>query len=70
MRKLNWEWKSCEATGLEGSISSCDGVNGVWKNDYRLRVWVKVKWIVFHSDCKHLHQRLPPAIHQFSEPEQ
>ena len=26
-------------------------------------------WLVFHSDRKHLHQGLPPAIHQFFEPE-
>ena len=25
-------------------------------------------WMVSHSDSKHLHQRLLPAIHQFSDP--
>ena len=39
-------------------------------NDYRLRIWEKVNWIVFHSDSKHIYQRLLlPAIHHFSEPE-
>ena len=38
-------------------------------NDNRLRVWEKMDWLVFGSDCKNLHQRLLPAIHQFSEPE-
>ena len=42
---------------------------GYGSNDYMLRVWEKVKWIVFHSDCEHLNQRLPPAIQHFSEPE-
>ena len=26
-------------------------------------------WLVSHSDRKHLHQGLQPAIHQFFEPE-
>ena len=44
---------------------------GYGSNDNRLRVWKKaVDCMVFHSDCKHLHQRLLPEIHQFSEPEQ
>ena len=38
-------------------------------NDNRLRVREKVDWIVCHFDCKHLHQRLLPVMHQFSEPE-
>ena len=42
---------------------------GYGSNDNRLRAWVKVGWMVCHSDRKHLHQRLLPAIHQFSEPE-
>ena len=35
----------------------------------RLRLREKVDWMVCDSDCRHLHQRLPPAINQFSEPE-
>ena len=27
-------------------------------NDNRLRVKENMDWMVFHSDCKHLHQRL------------
>ena len=38
-------------------------------NDNRLRVWEKVDLMVCHSDCKHLHQGLLPAIHQLSESE-
>ena len=35
--------------------------------DNRLRVWEKVEWMVCHSDYKPLHQRVLPAIHQFSK---
>ena len=35
----------------------------------RLRVSENVDWMVYHSYCKHFHQRLLPAIYQFSEPE-
>ena len=38
-------------------------------NDYRLEMWEKVDGMVCHSDCKHLYQRLLPAIHQVSKPE-
>ena len=38
-------------------------------NDYRLEIWEKVDEMVCHSDCKHLYQRLLPAIHQVSKPE-
>ena len=34
-----------------------------------LRVWERVDLAVCHSDCKLLHQRLLPEIHQFSEPD-
>ena len=43
---------------------------GYESNDDKLMVWRRVVgWIVCHSDYKHLHQRLLPAIHQFSESE-
>ena len=41
---------------------------GYGSNDNRLMVWGKVDWMVLHSDCKHLYQRLLHAVHQFSEP--
>ena len=43
---------------------------GYGSNDNKLRLWKKVDWMVFHSVCKHLHQRLLPAVHQLSNPEQ
>ena len=48
-RMLNLGWKSSWATGFEGNFSSCD-------NDNR----IKVDWMVCHSYCKDLHQRLLP----------
>ena len=41
---------------------------GHGRNDNRVRVWEKVDWMGLHSDCVHLHERLLPAIQQFSEP--
>ena len=41
---------------------------GYESNDNRLRVWEKGDWMAFHSDRKHLHHRLQPLLHQFSEP--
>ena len=38
---------------------------GYWSNDNRLRVWEKTDWIICHSDCKHLLQRLLSVVHQF-----
>ena len=36
---------------------------GYGTNDIRLRVWEMVEWMICHSFCKHLHQRLLlPAI--------
>ena len=43
---------------------------GYGSNGNKLRLWKKVDWMVFHSVCKYLHQRLLPAMHQFSDPEQ
>ena len=40
---------------------------GYWSNENR--VWENMDWIIFHFDCKHLHQRVLPAIHQFCETE-
>ena len=51
-------------------MSSCDSISRYGNNDKKLRVWEKMDWMVFHSDSKHLHQRLLPAMHQFSEYEQ
>ena len=42
---------------------------GYGSNDNKLRVRDKVDWIFSHFNYKHLHQRLLPAIDQFSEPE-
>ena len=39
-------------------------------NDNIMRVWEKVNWMICHSDCKYLHQRILLGIHQFSEPGQ
>ena len=39
-------------------------------NDNKLRVSEKVDWVAFHSNRKHLRQRVLPAIHQFFEPAQ
>ena len=38
-------------------------------NDNRFRVWERVYWLVFDSDCKHIHQRLLLGIQQVSESE-
>ena len=38
-------------------------------NEYRLKISEKVDGMVCHSNCKHLHQRLLPAIHQFYKAE-
>ena len=43
---------------------------GCGSDENKLRLWKKVNWMVFHSVCKYLHQRLLPAMHQFSDPEQ
>ena len=40
---------------------------GYGNNKNKSRVWEKVGLMVCHSNCKHIHQRLLPAIHQFSE---
>ena len=37
-------------------------------NENMLKVSENV-WIVYHSNCKHLHHRLILTIHQFFEPE-
>ena len=42
---------------------------GYGSNDKTLRVSEKVDWMVCYVNCIHLHKRLLPAIHQFSEPE-
>ena len=42
---------------------------GYGSNNNRLRVYEKVDWLVYHSDLKHLPQRVLLAIHQFFEPE-
>ena len=39
---------------------------GYGSNDNKFRVLEKKDCMVYHSDCKHLHQRLLSAIHQFS----
>ena len=36
-------------------------------NDNKLRVLEKVDLMVCYSDCKRLHNRLLPAMYQFSE---
>ena len=55
-------------------VMVCDGILvmvliGYGSDDNRLRVLDKVDWMVSHSNCKHLHQRLLPTMHQFSDPE-
>ena len=44
------------------------GLVGYGSNNNSLRAWEKVDWMACHSYWKHLHQRLLPVIHQFSEP--
>ena len=43
---------------------------GYGSNDNKFKVWEKVDWMVYHSDCKYLYQMLLPAMQQFSEPQQ
>ena len=43
---------------------------GYGSNDYRLKVWQNVDWMICHSNCKHFYSRLLRAMHQFFEPEQ
>ena len=44
-------------------------LEGYGSNENRLSVWDEVDWVVSRSNCKNLHQRLLPTMHQFSEPE-
>ena len=40
---------------------------GYGRNGSRLKVWEKVDWVICHSNCKHLYQKLLPEIRQFFE---
>ena len=67
-----WEYTTSDENQLKKLVS-----RGMWvlvmvlvghgRNNNRLRVWETVDWMVCYSDCKHLHERLLPEMHQFSE---
>ena len=61
--------KSSKQLVSRGNVNFVKVLVGYGSNDNRLRVSEMVHWIVCHSDCTHLLQRLLPATHQFSEPE-
>ena len=60
MKMLNLGWKSIETNW--GMWVLVMVLVGYGSNDNRLRLWEKVDWMFYHSHCKHLHQRLLPAI--------
>ena len=68
MRMLNVWWKSVKQLVSRGIWVLVRVLVGYGSNNNSLRVWEKFDWMVCHSDCKHLHQGLLPAIHQSSEP--
>ena len=58
--ELNLGWKQLVFRGIWvlGMV-----LVGYGSNDNRLRVWEKVDWMVYHSDCRYLHQGLLPPTH-------
>ena len=66
---LNFRWKILLVDYWILQKWSCDGISSLWNvsNCNRVMVREKEERIVYHSDCKHLHQNLIPAIQEFPE---
>ena len=53
------------STGFQRNMSLVIVLVGYGSNNNRLRVYERVDWLFFHSDLKHLPQRVLLAIHHF-----
>lgn len=70
MRKLGIKIVAVGQLVSRRHMSSSDLLVGYWSNGSRLKMW-EVEWVLCHSDCKHLRQRLLAEInlYQFCESE-